>query len=175
MVGVLNADAALSIPDFRASERTFQLIVQVAGRAGRAGKRGQVIVQTRQPDHPAIVLATRHDVKAFLEHELKDRKELNYPPYSRLALVRVASAQDAVAQRECQRLADIARRAAAGEVQVLGPAPAPLAKLRNRYRYRFLLKSARPSPIHRVLLQLLRAGSHRLAKVSLDMDPMNML
>ena len=175
LVGVLNADSALSMPDFRASERTFQLIVQVAGRAGRADKPGRVIVQTRQPDHPAVVCSANHDVTAFLQQELADRAELDYPPFSRLALVRVDSADESCARGECERLAAVARRSSAGEVQILGPAPAPLSKLRNRYRYRFMLKGKRPSSMHHVLLAVLRAGTGRRAKVSLDVDPMNML
>ncbi|HKQ69353.1 MAG TPA: primosomal protein N', partial [Polyangiaceae bacterium] len=89
LVGVINADAAISMPDYRAAERAFQLLVQVAGRAGRSDKLGTVLVQTRDPEHPAIVFASRHDVPGFLERELADRSELGYPPFSRLALVRV--------------------------------------------------------------------------------------
>ncbi len=80
LVGVINADGALSLPDFRAAERTFQLLVQVAGRAGRGDLEGTVIIQTRSPDHPAIACAARHDVAGFLDHELIDREELGYPP-----------------------------------------------------------------------------------------------
>src|SRR6202044_1379301 len=82
LVGVINADAALSIPDFRAAERTFQLLVQVAGRAGRGDAPGRVIVQTWDPEHPAIVFAAKHDVDGFIVRELVDRKELGYPPFS---------------------------------------------------------------------------------------------
>ena len=88
LVGVLNADAALSLPDFRAAERTFQLLVQVAGRAGRAGDKGRVLIQTRNPEHPAVVCAQRHDFAAFSEYDLRLRKEIGYPPFSHIALVR---------------------------------------------------------------------------------------
>ncbi len=175
LVGVLNADAALSMPDFRAAERTFQLIVQVAGRAGRADRAGRVIVQTRQPEHPAIVCAARHDVEGFLVRELADRRELDYPPYTRLALVRVDSTDESCARGECERLASVARRAASGELQVLGPAPAPIARLRNRYRFRFVLKAKQRPILYQTLLAVLRAGADRSVRVGLDVDPMNML
>ena len=102
VVGVINADAALSIPDFRASERAFQLLVQVAGRAGRGDVPGRVLVQTWDPEHPAVALAARHDVDAFLERELADRRELGYPPLARCALVRVDALDEAEA-REAMR------------------------------------------------------------------------
>ncbi len=88
LVGVLNADAALSLPDFRAAERGFQLLVQVAGRAGRRERPGRVLIQTRTPEHPAIQFAARHDVRGFWARELVDRREVGYPPFSRLALIR---------------------------------------------------------------------------------------
>ncbi len=175
LVGVLNADAALSMPDFRAAERTFQLIVQVAGRAGRAEKPGRVIVQTRQPEHPAIVCAATHDVERFLEQELADRGELNYPPHYRMALVRVDSPDERRARMECERLAAVARRAMARGMQLLGPAAAPIARLRNRFRYRFVLKAPRHPELHQTLLAVLRAGADRRVRVSLDVDPVNML
>ena len=112
LVGVLNADAALSIPDFQASERTFQLLVQVAGRAGRGDVPGHVIVQTRNPAHPAIAMAVSHDVAGFVEKELADRRELGYPPFSRIALVRIDATDERVARAEADRLAALGRRAA---------------------------------------------------------------
>jgi primosomal protein N' (replication factor Y) len=175
LVGVLNADAALSLPDFRAAERTFQLIVQVAGRAGRGDAPGRVLIQTRQPDHPAIRLAARHDVKAFLEHELAARHELHYPPYSRLALVRLDAVDEAVVQAEAERIAKIARRVEAEGVEVLGPAPAPLARLRGRYRYRFMLRATDRTRLRLVLLGVARAAVDRRVRLAIDVDPVSML
>src|SRR4029079_13460756 len=103
---------ALSMPDFRASERAFQLLVQVAGRAGRGDRAGRVLVQTYDPDHPAIVRALRHDVNGFLEHELGDRKELGYPPFTRAALVRLDDPEESRARDACAVLAEVARAAA---------------------------------------------------------------
>ncbi|HMJ10187.1 MAG TPA: primosomal protein N' [Polyangiaceae bacterium] len=175
LVGVMNADAALSLPDFRASERTFHLLVQVAGRAGRGNVPGKVLIQTRQPEHPAIRFAARHDVNGFTERELKDREELSYPPYSRLALVRVDAVEERRAAAEAARLADVARARNARDVLVLGPAPAPLIRLRNRYRYRFMLRSKQPGALHEVLLAVARVAESKHVRVQLDMDPMSML
>ena len=175
LVGVLNADSALSMPDFRASERTFHLLVQVAGRAGRAGVKGRVLIQTRQPDHPAIAFALQHDVPGFIEREMHDREELRFPPFSRLALVRFDALDEAQALAECTRLAGIARNAAPTGVEVLGPTPAPLARLRNRFRFRFVLRAADRKPLRDALLAVARTSVHRQVRMAIDVDPVNML
>ncbi|HWP06722.1 MAG TPA: primosomal protein N' [Polyangiaceae bacterium] len=175
LVGVLNADAALSLPDYRAAERTFQLLVQVAGRAGRGGKPGRVLIQTRQPEHPAITLAVTHDVKSFTRYELAQRRELDYPPYTRLALVRFEAADDALTQREALRFAKIAKHWAESDVEVLGPAPAPLARLRGRYRHRFMLRTKDRTRLHIVLLGLARTAVDRRVRMAIDVDPVSML
>jgi primosomal protein N' (replication factor Y) len=175
LVGVLNADSALSLPDFRAAERTFQLLVQVAGRAGRGDRPGNVLIQTYQPDHPAIVLAARHDVAAFLDRELDARRELRYPPFSRLALVRVDAVDEREAERAAAFLADLAGRACKHEADILGPAPAPLIRLRNRFRYRFMVRSATRAPLRAALLAVARAPDNRRVRVAIDVDPMSML
>ncbi len=157
LVGVLSADAALSMPDFRAAERTFHLLVQVAGRAGRGDVPGHVMIQTWQPDHPAITLAANHDVDAFVERELRDRAELSYPPYSRLALVRIEAVDELATQREAERLARIAR-------------------LRNRFRWRFMLRSRERGPLRETLLAVARSlGTDRKLRVAIDVAPMSML
>jgi primosomal protein N' (replication factor Y) len=175
LVGVLNADAALSLPDFRAAEKTFHLLVQVAGRAGRGDVPGRVMIQTRQPEHPAIVLAARHDVAGFVRRELDDRRELGYPPFSRLGLVRFEAVEEALARDEGQRLANIARRAASGSVQIVGPAPAPLVRLRNRFRYRFLVRAQERLELRRTLLAVARTRPDRRVRVIIDVDPISML
>jgi primosomal protein N' (replication factor Y) len=183
LVGVINADAALSLPDFRAAERTFHLLVQVAGRAGRADKAGRVLIQTRQPDHPAVQLAASHDVRGFIAQEMVARQELRYPPYARIALVRLDAVEESRVIREAERLAELARRAigrsAEGQgtpaVEVLGPAPAPLARLRNRYRYRFMLRCQERAALRGPLLALARAPTDRRVRVSIDVDPLGML
>ena len=175
LVGVLNADAALSMPDFRAAERTFQLLVQVAGRAGRGESPGTVMIQTRLPEHPAVILATRHDVPAFVEQELQARQELRYPPFSRLALVRVDAADEHHGRLQAQRLAEVARRAAPAGVRILGPCAAPLARLRNRYRFHFMVQSKSRSLLRTTLLAVARAPRDRQARSAIDVDPMTML
>ncbi len=178
LVGVINADAALSIPDFRASERAFHLLVQVAGRAGRGDKPGHVMVQTYNPDHPAIGFAMKHDVTSFLRHELTDRAELNYPPFARLALVRIDAADESEAEQAAAHIAGRARTFAEKlELDVLGPSPAPIAKLRNRYRFRVLLRSADRASLRKVvaLLEQERTKFPREVRCSIDIDPVQLL
>jgi len=142
VVGVINADVALSLPDFRANERTFQLITQVAGRAGRGPKGGQVFVQTFQPEHLTIQLAANHDYDSFAQDELATRQARGYPPFGRLAriLVRSQSRQKAAEaiQAFAGRLIEPARIAG---IKILGPQPCPLAKLSRFWRYHILLKA----------------------------------
>jgi primosomal protein N' (replication factor Y) len=175
LVGVLNADSALSMPDFRASERTFHLLVQVAGRAGRGDRPGRVLIQTRQPEHPAIAYALQHDVAGFIEREMRDRAEVRFPPFTRLALVRFDAVEEAHALAESERIAAIARAAAPAGVELLGPTAAPLARLRNRYRYRFVLRAVDRKPLRDTLLAIARTSVNRLVRMAIDVDPVNML
>jgi primosomal protein N' (replication factor Y) len=180
LVGVINADAALSIPDYRASERAFQLLVQVAGRAGRGDLGGQVIVQTWDPEHPAIAHAARHDVDGFIERELADRRELGYPPLTRAALVRVDSADEAEARNACTGLAGVAlacEEVRAGRVLVQGPAPAPIARVRSRWRFRVMLRAAERTALRAVLSRVDEARSTlpRGVRASIDVDPVQLL
>jgi primosomal protein N' (replication factor Y) len=175
LVGVLNADAGLSMPDFQAAERTFQLLVQVAGRAGRGDAPGLVVVQTRNPTNPAIAMAVTHDVARFVDKELADRKELGYPPFSRIALVRIDAVEDRVAKSEADKLAAIGRRAAPRGTDIVGPAPAPIERLRGRYRYRFMVRAAERAGLRKALAAIASAGADRHARVVIDVDPVSML
>ncbi len=180
MVGVVNADAALSMPDFRAAERGFQLLVQVAGRAGRHDKKGRVLIQTRNPEHPAILFAAKQDVSGFLDHELRDRHEARYPPFSRLALVRIDALSEDVARTTAARLAAHARStpvAARREVEVLGPAPAPIPRLRSRFRFRVMLRARTRAPLRAVVaaLMLARDEMDKKTRIVIDIDPVAML
>ncbi len=179
LVGVINADAALSIPDFRAAERGFQLLVQVAGRAGRgdAQQKARVLVQTYDPEQPAIVFAARHDVDGFLDRELLNREELGYPPFSRIALVRVEAVVEADASDAASQLATVARGVKSPHVDVLGPAPAPLARLRNRFRYRLMLRGPNRKGLRDVLssLEAARGELPARVRVSFDIDPMQLM
>jgi primosomal protein N' (replication factor Y) len=180
LVGVINADAALSIPDFRAGERAFQLLVQVAGRAGRGDVSGRVLIQTYNPRHPAIVLAAGHDVDSFLERELADRRELEYPPITRAALVRVDAVDEGEARSACAALAEVARvceEVRRGHVVVQGPAPAPIARVRTRWRFRLMLRAKERAPLRAVLaaLQEARGSLARGVRASIDVDPIQLL
>lgn len=180
LVGVINADGALSMPDLRATERTFQLLVQVAGRAGRGEVQGRVVLQTRDPSNPAIVSATHHDVDGFLTRELAARSELVYPPFSRMVMVRIDSPDENRGRSAAVRLAATARTTPSvhiGEVEVLGPAPAPIARLRARYRFQILLKGRERRPLRQVAHAILSAEK-RLppgVRVIVDVDPISML
>ncbi len=180
LVGVVNADAALSLPDFRASERGFQLLVQVAGRAGRRDRPGRVLIQTRSPDHPAVAFAAKHDVEGFLERELMDRLEVGYPPFTRLGLVRIDAADEDLARSTAARIARDVKaspEARMRKVVVLGPAAAPIARLRGRYRFRVLLRAEERGPL-RVALSIAarhRDEADRRARVVIDVDPVAML
>lgn len=145
LVGVVNADTAMHLPDFRAAERTFQLVTQVAGRTGRGPKGGRVLVQTLSPDAPAIVAAVRHDLPAFANQELPHREALGYPPFT--SMVRIVVRGEA--EKPTLALADeLARRireaqiAAQPAIRILGPAPAPMAKLRNNFRFQLQLQAS---------------------------------
>ena len=181
LVGVIQADLALSVPDFRASERTYQLLAQVAGRAGRSDKRGRVIVQTYQPDHPAVQAAARHDYLAFADVELEEREALGYPPAGRLALLRFSGTD----RSAVTRVATAAARMATGEdfdetvLTVRGPAPCAIERVQGRYRQQLQLRS-RSGEAVRVAAQRLRArlaDAARAARVrvAVDVDPVDML
>jgi primosomal protein N' (replication factor Y) len=180
LVGVVNADAALGIPDFRAAERAFQQLVQVAGRAGRGDAPGRVIVQTWDPSHPAIALAGGHDVDAFLERELADRRELGYPPLTRAALVRVDGLDESAAREACAKLARVATATdpvRSGRVALQGPAPAPIARIRSRWRFRLMLRASERAELRVVLgaIDQARSGLDRSVRSSIDVDPVQLL
>ncbi len=179
LVGVLNADAALSLPDYQASERTFQLLVQVSGRAGRGEVPGRVLVQTRNADHPAIRHALTHDVEAFVEHELGERREANYPPFRRLLMIRIDALDDRLAQDAAERigarLARLCQQYPGDAAELLGPSPAPMLKLRNRYRYRCLMRAKGRRPLFAAARHVLNMEQDRRVRVSVDMDPVSML
>ncbi len=179
LVGVVDADTALHLPDFRSPERTFQLIAQVAGRAGRGDRPGRVLVQTRQPDHPALQYAVRHDARGFLDAERAARSSPPYPPH--LALVRVVlqGPEGEVVRQVAEGLVDWSIRSLAREdssVLVIGPAPCPIERIRGQVRYQFLLKGP-----GRELGRWVRTAAPRLlgmrdgVRVVIDRDPVTML
>ena len=182
LVGIIWADAGLGMPDFRAGERTFQLISQVSGRAGRGEQPGRVIIQTLQPDHYSITLAREHDYLGLFNREIALRKKHGFPPYSRLINLRIEGENEDAVQDAARHLAHCAKglcRNGGRRVEILGPAPAPLARLRGRYRWQFLLKGDDLESLHALAGHLLHekpAGDGlRGVRISVDVDPENML
>ena len=176
LVGVVFADVGLHMPDFRAAERTFQLLTQVAGRAGRDSQPGRVIVQTYAPDHYAIRPVRDHDYEAFYAEELGHRAPLGYPPFGHLAHLLVSGPDEERVGEAAARLAGAAR-AAGRPVEVLGPAPAPLARLRERWRYQVLVKGPDPAAV-RETARAIAAVAARLKdplQAVVDLRPQNML
>jgi primosomal protein N' (replication factor Y) (superfamily II helicase) len=182
LVGVVNADVGLHLPDFRAAERTFQLLAQVAGRTGRGERGGKVMIQTYTPDHPSITLAATHDYLKFAEQELVHRKQHQYPPYQRLARLIVRSQIEQAAITFADTLAGAFREAMrkpdrqAPGLRLLGPAACPVYRLNTYYRYHFQLQSASPGLLHNVLREVLAvAKPPSKVEFQVDVDPFNML
>lgn len=183
LVGLVLIDVGFNLPDFRATERSFQLITQVAGRAGRhSSVGGEVVIQTFNPENPAITFALEHNSVGFCEQELGARQDSLYPPFIRLAEVRLQapskSRVEELAQLCNHRLLALQRtRPEFGSVSILGPAPAPLLKLRNKYRYHALLKCSSSERLH-IFSQKFLGNSKWIpagCKVQIDIDPSNML
>lgn len=175
LVGVITADTAINMPDFRAAERTFQLLTQVAGRSGRGDQPGEVIIQTFSPDHYAVRAAIRHDYAAFYEQEIKYRKELNYPPFSRLANIICANESESAAKAQAEAVAHAVSSVKPRGVEVIGPSPAPIARLKNQFRYHVALRAPLTAPVSEIVrsaLELLKPAGRR--GLSIDIDPLNM-
>ncbi len=181
LVGVINADSALHFPDFRAAERTFQLVTQVAGRTGRGDRGGRVIVQTFSPEHPAIQAASRHDYAKFAHDEMINRRKFNYPPLGSVGriIIRGTSEEEteAVSETLLGRL-EAARNVLGHEVRILGPAPPPISRLRGKYRFHILLQSVD----QRHLGETIRRATEQFkvpdksdVQYVIDIDPMDML
>lgn len=184
LVGVLAADLSLNIPDFRASERTFQLLTQVAGRAGRGALPGKVIIQTYNPDHYSLTLAQAQDFLAFYEQEAFFRRKAGYPPFSRLVRFRLEGNSLEKVEKYAQALEQLILKIKKKEkkyqdqIELLGPSPAPLFRLKGKYRFHLLLKSKNWARLHDFVDELLRKQEEiSLPKVRLivEVDPVNML
>jgi len=178
LVGVVSADAQLGFPDFRAAERTFQLLTQVAGRAGRGTLAGEVLVETHYPEHYAIQLAAKQDYPTFFEKELHFRRMMHYPPFSALVslLVRDTKLEQAIGWS--RQIGSFLEPMEARGVKVLGPAAAALARLKREYRFQFLLKSPKRSALHGVVAECLAFCAEKKIPeraVLWDVDPVNLL
>ena len=180
LVGVINADTTLKLPDYMAAERTYQLLEQVSGRAGRADKPGRVIVQTYCPDHPAIVAAASHNRDLILGEELNIRAELGYPPYRRLANVLIWGKNERDVRACATELALAINSAVISQnvdCSVLGPAPCILSKLKGDYRWHILLKAPLNTAFADILSGIMakHAGKRDGVKITVDVDPCNLL
>jgi primosomal protein N' (replication factor Y) (superfamily II helicase) len=180
LVGVIAADQGLFFPEYHAGERTFQLLAQVAGRAGRGGAPGTVLIQTYQPEHYVFETVQGQDYQAFFEKEMESRRELGYPPFTRLALVRLSGLPEAAVVQQAHKVAEVLRRLVrrdpelAARLRILGPAPAGLAKLKGRFRWQLLLKSCGRPPLLAALRHLRQSWSpppRARIDLTLDIDP----
>ncbi|HVO28134.1 MAG TPA: primosomal protein N' [Candidatus Margulisiibacteriota bacterium] len=179
LVGVLLADGSLNFPDFRAAERTFQLLTQVAGRAGRGARPGRVIIQTLQPEHLSLRCAAQHDYRTFVEHELAARRELGYPPFARLVQIRCEGENPQATERIVRAVATHVQGVREKGVEVLGPTPAPIERLRRRHRWQLLIRGRASAAVRRAARSG-RDAVHRQARtagvrVLVDVDPYGML
>ena len=176
LVGVINADIGLHLPDFRSCERTFQLLSQVAGRAGRGRLPGEVIIQTYVPDHYVVRAAVAHDYRGFVERELSARTEPSYPPSVRMARILVSSPSQSEALAGAESLSDWLRGKIRGRPEILGPAPAPIEKLHGRFRWHLLLRG-RAAGIGRALQAVADDFPSPGAgvRLSLDRDPLHLM
>ncbi len=176
LVGVVSADVGLGLADFRASERTFQLLTQVVGRAGRGEQPGEAIIQTLYPDHYSIRHARRQDYRAFFQDELAFRRAMHYPPQVALTSGIVRANSIAQAMTDAGTIVRALRESGRdGRFQVLGPAPAPFVKLRGEHRAQFFLKGSRRAAMRDAIHRALDALPDLRRRVAIDVDPMTVL
>jgi primosomal protein N' (replication factor Y) len=180
LVGVISADTTLNMPDFRAAERTFQLLTQVAGRGGRGESPGAVVIQTLNPGHYAIQRTRTHDFAGFYEDEIALRRDLGYPPFSRMINITVSGTGKELAEKGAARLGQQARRLAdgsndKGRLTVIGPMEAPLGKVRGRYRRQLLVRGKQVRALHAFVRQLIEGADIAGCEIRVDVDPMNFM
>ncbi len=178
LVGVVAADLSLNVPDFRAGERTFQMLTQVAGRSGRGDSRGLVVVQTFNPEHYAVKRAKNHDYHGFYEDEIKLRKTLRYPPYVRIVNLQISSANRERGREGIEIIGRLAKQAVRSNklaVETLGPVEAPVSKIRGRYRWQLLLKG-QDIKAQMIMIDMIKAEAGKCGlEVKVDVDPMNFM
>jgi primosomal protein N' (replication factor Y) len=180
LVGIVAADGLLHFPDYRASERAFQTLIQVAGRSGRGDDPGRVILQTYTPEHPVIQAARTHDYQSFTEAELQQRATLNYPPYGRLILFKLSSLEETAVQETAELLANELEKnepnnSTTSSYEILGPAPANIMRVANRYRWQILLKLPLDSAVTLPDFNYLRELCPSSVSLTIDVDPLNMM
>lgn len=179
LVGIITSDTYLNLPDFRAGEKTFQMVTQSAGRAGRGDKPGTVIIQTYSPEHYSLLYAKNHDYVGFYKDEIKMRKEMNYPPFSHLGHIVISGiGEDAVvkAAKEAGKLLNKLRGDDCN-IEIWGPSPAPLSRINNRHRWQLVLKAVKEEEVLKIFRDFNNSAFLNLEEVSVSMDinPLNML
>ena len=178
---VMDVTPRKEAPDFRAAERTFQLLTQVAGRAGRGDLGGVGLIQTFHPDHPAVALAKTHDFETFSQGELNARRELGYPPFGRLALLRLSAPELGQVEAEARELFAALRQIALSleipGLNLLGPSPSPMPFVQNRHRYSILIKAPRQDQIRSLLTPLIGRieAPKKGVRIAVDIDPFSMM
>jgi primosomal protein N' (replication factor Y) len=178
LVGVVSADTVLNMPDFRAAEKTFQLITQVAGRGGRGHSPGRVIIQTFNPQHYALQHARTHDYKSFYVEEIEFREALRYPPFGRIINMRLSSIKQDVLIEESKRMGKLAKKLSeqhANKAQIIGPAESPLAKIRGRFRWQMLIKGDDINLLHQIAREIIQKNKNSHVKITADVDPENFM
>jgi primosomal protein N' (replication factor Y) (superfamily II helicase) len=181
LVGVLWADGGLSMPDYRAAEKTFQLITQVTGRAGRGDEPGEVYIQTYRPEHYAIQYARAHQYEQMVQRELDLRRNPLFPPYVRLVAIHIQGEQEEKVKKCAETVAVCCRSMAVERKQnleILGPAPAPIERLRSKYRWQVLLKSTEMEALHAICRRVQadrQEFSGSTCTIAIDVDPENMM
>nr|WP_277281104.1 primosomal protein N' [Streptococcus hyointestinalis] len=176
LVGVLNADTSLNLPDFRSSERTFQLLTQVAGRAGRGDKSGEVVIQTYNPDHYAIQLAKQQDYETFYRYEMNVRKQMSYPPYYYTVGITLSLADELELTRKAYQVIAMLKEALSPEAKLLGPTPKPIARTHNLYHYHIIIKYRFEDNLETVLNRILdwtQEKDNKKLRVQIDNEPQN--
>lgn len=178
LVGVVSADTGLNLPDFRASEKTFQQLMQVAGRGGRGDVSGRVVIQTFNPEHYVLKYVQNHDYKSFFAEEIALRQTLNYPPFSRIINLRLSSTRKEHIQKYAENFAQLAKnlnKQHGNKVEILGPAPSPLAKIKGRFRFQMLLKSNNVKVLRQLAANLTSEAKKSTVKITVDVDPENFM
>lgn len=176
LVGVLNADTSLNLPDFRSSERTFQLLTQVAGRAGRGDKSGEVVIQTYNPDHYAIQLAKKQDYETFYRYEMNVRKQMSYPPYYYTVGITLSLADELELTRKAYQVLAMIKETLSPEAKLLGPTPKPIARTHNLYHYHIIIKYRFEDNLETVLNRILdwtQEKDNKKLRVQIDNEPQN--
>ena len=177
LVGVINADTALNLPDFRASEKTFQLLTQVAGRAGRGALPGEVYIQTHSPYNSAIQFAVKHDYVSFYEEEIDIRKQLQYPPKGHLAVIKLTGEDEKLVIQTAEKIYDELAKVVSDDKTMLGPpCPAPISKIKNKYRYSIMFRGVIPTLLKKYLKSII-FGKFRKKTINIqvDIDAVNMM